>query len=262
MRRFKKRTSGFAVAVIGVIAIGGVLFFVYGRIALRAFNTIGGVVVSLLLAFLYFEQSDILRDQQNFRERLERPVIHVEGHRPGTGEGQYSTRPLELLLSNTGRSSAMDTELELISGFPEGCPLQSGRTTMPLQRDDEESDWNRDWSTYLEDGERKVRYTVEPLMVGWYEEGEFPTEGGPSGHQLGYGMLFGELTKKLEDNRMRLKGAVIYQGPDEFYREEIFDRVVKLSAYGDLGSAVERGTRYRDSLGYPIPSTVPDAGFT
>lgn len=131
---------------------------------------------------------------------------------------------------------------------------------MPLKRVDSESDWNRDWGTYLEDGERNTRYTVEPLMVGWFEADETDDES-PTYHRrsTGYGLLWGELAGKLEDERIRIKGAVIYQGPADSYREEIFDSVIELSAYGDLGTAVERGRRYGEIHSYPIPSEVPDA---
>lgn len=254
----------FSLLVLAAVLVGAtiVLYNYFGPIVFEAVGSLGSVFLSLLLVLLYFKQTNLIESQQEFEKRLERPVLHVEGHRPSDESGNHSARPLELLLSNTGRSPARDIELELISGFPEDAPLKSGKTTVPLQRVDSESDWNRDWGTYIEHGERNARYTVEPLMVGWFEADE-PDDVNPAYHRRskGYGLLWGELNDKLDEERIRLKGAVVYRGPGGSYREEIFDRVVELTAYGDLGTAVERGRRYRETHNYPIPTEVPDASL-
>jgi len=194
-------------------------------------------------------QADLQQQQTDFSRALERPRVLVEGYRPSEEEGDHSVRPFELLLSNIGRSPASDIRLEVISGFPKDVPLNSGRTTVPLQRHDEPSDWVRDWGTYLEGDERGVRYSVEPLMVSWRSEGDgdgvIETEDGEKiTPAKGFGLVHGEIGDLLDDDKIRIRGTLLYDGPDSTeYSERVFDRIVSLSPYGDLGTALERGDR-------------------
>lgn len=216
-----------------------------------------GIFATVLLTFILIavyrdigktqsNQADILEQQKEFIQSIERSRVQVEGYRAGD-EGNHSVRPLEILLSNIGRSPASDIQLEIISGFPKDVPLESARTTVPLQRQDEPTDWNRDWGTYLEGDERKVRYTAEPLMIGW-EEVTNGSEDNTDKQQIqpakGFGLVKNDLDEVLDDNRIRIKGSLLYEAPDGTkYSEHVFDKIVRLTAYGDLGSALEQGER-------------------
>lgn len=216
-----------------------------------------GIFATVLLTFILIavyrdigetqsNQTDIQKQQKEFIQSIERPRVQVEGYRPGV-EGNHSVRPLEILLSNIGRNPASDVQLEIVSGFPKNIPLESAQTTIPLQRQDEPTDWNREWGTYLEGDERKVRYTAEPLMISWKEvtnESGDNTDMQQIQPAKGFGLVKNELSEFLDDDRIRVKGSILYEAPDGTeYSEHVFDKIIKLTAYGDLGSALERGER-------------------
>lgn len=265
-RKNRSVSPGLLIAgglAIVLFAAGGVLVYrFFGEAGTNVAAAVTSVVLSALLVILYYRQANlqseqitIMEKQRTLSQQEKRPYVQVEGHRAGSGPGDYSVEPLEVLLSNIGPSPATNIQLELITGFRKNISLESGRTSISLRKANLESDWRRDWGTYLEGNTRNQKFTAEPLMVGWFDKDTNESR------RIGLGLADEHLSKHSANDAIRLKAAILYDGlAGEQFREPLFDYIIPIEMYAGIRSALERGQRYQSAqTEYPIPEEVPTA---
>ena len=64
MRRLNWDFIGLVISIVVLIAIGGIAFFEFGKLALTIFSSIGSVILSLLLVYLYDNNRSYSRDNR------------------------------------------------------------------------------------------------------------------------------------------------------------------------------------------------------
>lgn len=242
-------------AIVLFTAGGTLIYYFFGKVGTNVAAAVTSAVLSALLVLLYYRQANLQSKQIAIMEQENRPYIQVEGYRPGDGPGEHSVELLEVLLSNIGPSPATDIQLELVTGFRKNTPLASGQSSISLQKADLDADWRRDWGTYLKGNTRNQRFTAEPLMIGWFEQGS------DESRRVGLGIADEHLSEYDANDTIRLKAAILYDGlAGEQFREPLFDYVIPIEMYAGIRSALERGTIYQSTQAkYEIPTKVPMA---
>lgn len=217
-----------------------------------------GVSLALLAAYVLTysvqkKQAKISKTQMDMMESLERPKVEITGYRPaGPDSSRYSTSALEVKTRNIGNSPALNLTVELVTGFPEGSPLSSGRSTLSLRDKLEDDDWFHEWGESLDASGDETVFIGEPLMVTWKN-----IESDEVGQTaLEFLDIQTEDFENIDD--MRLRAWLTYEGIGENYQELVFDYIIPITAYGGMRAALEQGRPYNDPMGYEITSPVAE----
>lgn len=248
------------IALILVLLAGILLSHrLFGEITFEAVQSVGSVILSLLLVFLYFNQTDILNAQQEFQESLERPVIQPRGFEEVEEDDPVNNDDETLLkfrLTNTGRIPARNLRLELIPALSvtdSDAPYEFEKVGIHLSRmDSEHSDWYNTKSSYLGPGESDIEYYTEFLHITWRNRVESSTSVAS----------LKELHRLLdvEEEEMRLVGVLSYKDPNSTYYESLFDSVIHFHYDSSLARAISEGQQQIYYEGeFPIlVSGIPD----
>ncbi|WP_152529770.1 hypothetical protein [Candidatus Halobonum tyrrellensis] len=218
----------------GGFILSGILILLYFHLRddfLSWFNALGSLALTSLLAILYWRQSEIQKDQQDFQRELERPVLHVDGFRQGSQENSVKIR-----ISNSGNSAARNVQLETIIGFSEKTgdfdEYSSGKNMQPLTLIDiEDVGWTNKTNAHIISGSQREVVESSPLGFKWYdksvEKSKYNT----------FSNLHNHL--HLDEDEVRVIGNIVYEGPSNTYRTEVFDSLVYIQNDDLLESLVE-----------------------
>lgn len=265
------RSLYYVIAGIGLIIISMILIWTtsagIANILLNAILTIALIIIydriskeqrrqadlQAEVADTQRKQTELMKQQQEFTELEQRPVLQVEGYRPAEpASSRYSTSALEIKVSNIGRTPAMDLKIELITGFLEEHSLSSGRNLISVRRKDEDTDWYHEWGENHEADERNTVYIAEPLMIVWHNDDENSTK------QRALEFMKFEDEEFSEIDKIRIQANLIYEGITESHSEPIFDYVFQLESYGGMDAVLERGRPYNKPMGLEISKEIKE----
>lgn len=203
---------------------------------LNWFDVLGSIALSALLATLYYRQTTLQEEQQDFQRELEQARLHVDDVK----QVDDKIGSLSFNLTNTGRSAAANLKLEITTGFSQtngDCDYYESLTIPTPLHQSEEENWLRSSGEYLRAGNRGIFHpTTSSIFFSWRNL----TEG--SNTNMTWGGLEDQLSE-LQEGLMRVKGEIVYTGPTgERVETEVFDRVVEIQ-HRSLETAITTGRR-------------------
>lgn len=198
-------------------------------------------------------QTELMEQQQELSILEQRPILQVDGYRPAEPESsRYSTSAIEVIVSNIGRTPALNLKIEFITGFPQERVLSSGRSLISVRQKDEDDEWRHEWGENLEANQQNVVYVGEPLMIVWHNSDLDKTK------QRAIEFMKNEDDEFRDDDRIRLKANLVYEGMGRTYSEPIFDYAVSLESYGGMRTVLEHGRPYNNPMDMPISDEIKD----
>jgi len=129
-------------------------------------------------------------------------------------------------------------------------PLSSDRSLISVRRKPEDDAWYHEWGENLEASQENVVYIGEALMIVLHNGNTNKTK------KQTLEFMKRDSEEFQDNDTIRPKANVLYQGLGETHSEPLFKYEVSLESYGGMRTVLEHGRQYNQSMDMSLSDEV------